>query len=67
MSVYLGPEYASSDYFKGLRTLNSCLTSPASACALVYDGQERQQRSDVTVWRAMDVGEMMQSVEVKSD
>ncbi len=53
----------SSDYFKGLRTLNSCLTSPASACALVYDGQERQQRSDVTVWRAMDVGEMMQSVE----
>ncbi len=57
----------SSDYFKGLRRLNSHLTSPASACALVYDGQERQQRSDVTVWRAMDVSEMMWSVEVKGD
>jgi len=52
----------SSDYFKGLRTLNSRLSSPASACALVYDGQERQQRSDVTVWRTMDVSEMMRSV-----
>lgn len=53
----------SSDYFKGLRTFSSRLASPPCACALVYDGQERQQRSDVTVWRAMDVSEMMQSVE----
>jgi len=53
----------SSDYFKGLRTFNSRLASQDSTCALVYDGIERQQRSDVTVWRAMDVSKMMQGVE----
>lgn len=53
----------SSDYFKGLRTFTSRLTSPPGTCALVYDGEERQQRSDVTIWRTRDVGEMMRSLE----
>jgi len=53
----------SSDYFKGLRTFNSRLASQDSTCALVYDGIERQQRSDVAVWRAVDVSEMMQGME----
>jgi len=53
----------SSDYFKGLHTFNARLTSPASACALVYDGRERQQRSDVTIWRAIDVSKMMRNLE----
>jgi len=53
----------SSDYFKGLRSFKSRLTSPPGTCALVYDGEERQQRSDVTIWRARDAGEMMRSLE----
>jgi len=52
-----------SDYFKGLRKFHARLASPGSTCALVYDGQERQRRSDVTVWRAMDVSAMMRSIE----
>ncbi len=52
----------SGDYFKGLRTFTSRLASPVGVCALVYDGEERQQRSDVTIWRTRDVGKMMQSL-----
>jgi glycine cleavage system regulatory protein len=39
------------------------LTSEDGTCAVVYDGTERQQRSDVSVWRAIDVSEMMQGVQ----
>jgi len=53
----------SSDYFKGLRTFTSRLASPVGACALVYDGDERQQRSDVTIWRTRDIGKMMHGLE----
>lgn len=49
----------SGDFFKGLRTFSDRLSSPAKASALVYGGSERQRRSDVSVWRAVDVAEMM--------
>jgi len=52
-----------SDYFKGLRTFVSRPASPPGTCALVYDGQQRQRRSDVTIWCAKDVGEMMREQE----
>ena len=47
------------DFFKGLRTFSSRLPSPAKTSALVYGGLEQQRRSDVSVWRATDVAEMM--------
>jgi len=56
----------SSDYFKGLHTFNARLDAPARVCALVYDGQERQQRSDVTVWCAGDISELMQRIDAKN-
>jgi len=49
----------STDFFKGLRTFSSRLPAPPSATALVYGGTERQQRSDVGVWRVGDIAEMM--------
>jgi len=51
-----------SDFFKGLRTIMARLSSPPKSCALIYGGSERQKRSDVTVWRAADVAEMMGGV-----
>jgi hypothetical protein len=49
----------SEDYFKGLRSFAAkCPVTPATS-ALVYGGTERQQRSDVKVWRVNDVAEMM--------
>ncbi|VAW77394.1 ATPase (AAA+ superfamily)-like [hydrothermal vent metagenome] len=50
----------SSDWFKGLRLFASRLQSPPHACALVYGGDERQRRSDITVWPVADVSNMMQ-------
>ena len=52
----------SEDFFKGLRTFSAKLSTPPSSCALVYGGTERQQRSDVNVWRVGDVAEMMRMV-----
>jgi len=52
-----------SDYFKGLRTFVSRSAAPPGSCALVYDGQRRQRRSDVSIWRAKDVDEMMRELE----
>ncbi len=53
----------SSDYLKGLRTFSTRLSSHSCQCALVYDGDERQHRSDVDIWRANDIGEMMRCFE----
>jgi len=50
----------SSDWFKGLRLFASRLQSPPHACALVYGGDERQRRSDITVWPVADMSNMMQ-------
>jgi predicted AAA+ superfamily ATPase len=52
----------SDDFFKGLRTFSSRLAAPPRASALVYGGTERQQRSDVGIWRVGDVAEMMGAV-----
>ncbi len=46
------------DYFKGLRSFAAKLAVPPRTSALVYGGTERQQRSDVNVWRVGDVAEM---------
>jgi len=53
----------SSDYFKGLRIFSGRLPSPPGYCALVYDGDECQHRSDVNIWRTRDISKMMLSVE----
>lgn len=50
------------DYFKGLRSFSSKLTTAPNTCALFYGGTERQQRSDVNVWRVGDVSAMMESI-----
>lgn len=52
----------SGDWFKGLHTFAAKLPAPPKANALIYGGTEQQRRSDVTVWRAMDVAMMMQEV-----
>lgn len=52
----------SGDWFKGLHTFAAMLPAPPKANALIYGGTEQQRRSDVTVWRAMDVAMMMQEV-----
>ena len=49
----------SDDYFKGLRSFSARLATPPAACSLVYGGSERQQRSNVAVWRVDNVAEMM--------
>lgn len=56
----------SSDYFKGLRTFNARLSSPAMSSALVYGGADRQKRSGVTVWTASDVSELMHQISNES-
>ena len=52
----------SEDFFKGLRMFSAKLPAPPGACALVYGGTERQQRSDAGVWRVGDVAEMMTAI-----
>jgi len=52
----------SKDYFKGLRSFATKLPVSPKASALVYGGSERQRRSDVTVWRVMDVAAMLDEV-----
>lgn len=49
----------SGDYFKGLHTFASRLPTPPRKSALIYGGSERQRRSDITVWPASNVAEMM--------
>jgi predicted AAA+ superfamily ATPase len=49
----------SKDYFKGLRAFSKRLGAPPQSSHLVYGGNERQRRSDVTVWRASDTASMM--------
>jgi predicted AAA+ superfamily ATPase len=51
----------SDDFFKGLRTFTNQLPQvPISS--LVYGGTEKQKRSDVLIWRASDVAEMMAKI-----
>lgn len=52
----------SRDWFKGLETFSARLPSPPKACELVYGGEERQKRSNVAIWRATDVAEMMSEI-----
>ena len=49
----------SEDFFKGLRSFAGRLPQPPRASALVYGGTERQQRSDVSVWRHDDIARIM--------
>jgi len=51
----------SEDYFKGLRVFSSRLAQPPKTSALVYGGDETQRRSDVSIWNASSVAEMMSS------
>lgn len=53
----------SDDFFKGLRSFSARLATPPSACSLVYGGSEQQQRSNVSVWRAQDIAEMMEMMD----
>jgi len=50
------------DWFKGLRMFASRLPLPPRVCALVYGGDERQKRSNATVWPVVDVANMMREV-----
>jgi hypothetical protein len=51
----------SRDYFKGLQAFASQLPSRPTASALVYGGEENQQRGQTAVWRATEVATMMRS------
>lgn len=53
----------SGDWLKGLRSFAAKLPTPPKACGLVYGGSERQRRSDITIWRATDVAEMMGEID----
>jgi len=50
-----------------LRTFSVRLATPPTACSLVYGGAEQQQRSDVSVWRFVDVVGMMGCNELATD
>ncbi|MBC8407047.1 MAG: ATP-binding protein [Planctomycetes bacterium] len=50
------------DYFKSLRFVANKLPAHSGMSALVYDGSEKQMRTDVSVWRTQDVAEMMASL-----
>lgn len=52
----------SRDWFKELHRFADKLPSPPKALGLVYGGSEQQRRSDVTIWRAMDIPEMMEEL-----
>jgi hypothetical protein len=47
------------DFFKGLRTFAGRLATPPALSAVVYGGNEQQPRSDIGIWQARDVAEMM--------
>lgn len=49
----------SGNWLKGLRGFAAKLPTPPIVRGLVYGGPERQRRSDITIWRAADVAEMM--------
>jgi len=51
----------SEDFFKGLQTFADRLPH-LSISSLVYGGTEQQKRSNVWVWRASDVAEMMAKI-----
>ncbi len=51
----------SEDFFKGLQTFAGRLPH-LSISSLVYGGTEQQKRSNVLVWRASDVAEMMTKI-----
>ena len=51
----------SDDFFKGLRTFTSQLPQ-ISIPSLVYGGTGKQKRSDVLIWQASDVAEMMAKI-----
>jgi hypothetical protein len=51
----------SDDFFKGLQTFARQLPQ-ISISSLVYGGTEKQKRSDVLIWRASDVAEMMAKI-----
>lgn len=53
-----------SDWFKPLDMLAASLPDKSARRALIYGGNERQTRTNVKVWRAMDVAPMMQANEV---
>jgi len=46
-------------FFKGLQVFSDRLPEPPKATALVYGGEERQHRSNTTIWRPADIAEMM--------
>ena len=50
------------DYFKGLKLFASKLPEPPQQMMLVYDGENHQKRSDVTVWPTGDIVKMMHKV-----
>jgi predicted AAA+ superfamily ATPase len=49
----------SREWWKGLDTLATRLPTAPKARTLIYGGSDRQKRSDITIWRAADVSEMM--------
>lgn len=53
----------SRDWWKGLNTFSGHLAAPPRFSALVYGGAERQQRSDVSIWRAIEVADMLTAFE----
>lgn len=53
----------SSDWFKGLRSFAGKPAPPPKASALFYGGSEQQKRSDISIWRASDVAEMLDAFE----
>lgn len=51
------------DWFKSLDYLSAALPGMPSSRALIYGGNERQQRSDYAIWQATDVAAMMNAIE----
>jgi len=52
-------------YFKGLRLFASRLPSAPAGCSLIYDGNERQQRSEADIWRTTDISAMMHKMDIR--
>lgn len=53
----------SGDWIKGLEAFSAKLSPPPKNRGLVYGGEQQQKRSNVTIWRAVDVAEMMGGIE----
>jgi len=51
------------DWWKGLWAFSGHFAAPPGFLALVYGGDERQQRSDASIWRATDVAPMLAAFE----